>query len=281
MSADAPAPPAPLVIVGAGRAGRGIAAAAHAAGLDATLVDRERVVAGDAPSRADAIARAATLLVAVQDAQLDAALAALAPAIAAAPRVVLQVSGSAEPAARAALVRDGHAYGTFHPLLPLADPAVSAARFRGAVVGVEGDAPAHAAAVALATRLGAVTIAIPRADRASYHAAAVLASNFPVTLAALAEAVLHRIGVDGAEAHRAVRVLMAASVDNLTAAERALDALTGPLVRGDAATVRAHVAALAGDPVTHDAYRTLGAATLALLAARGTPSAVEPSVLDA
>ena len=108
------------------------------------------------------------------------------------------------------------------------------------MIGIEGDVEAHAVASRLAMRLGASTIEIPRAERAVYHAAAVIASNFPVTLAALAEGMLSRIGVESVAAHRAVRALMAASVENLAAAPRALDALTGPIARGDVATVRAH-----------------------------------------
>ncbi|MCU0627197.1 MAG: DUF2520 domain-containing protein [Gemmatimonadaceae bacterium] len=263
--------PQPVTIVGAGRAGRGIAAAMHAAGVPATLVDRVAVVQGPDGTRDQAIARAALLVVAVRDAQLDECLRALAASRAHGPRtIMLQVSGSAEPDERAQVTAAGHAYGTFHPLLPLADPAVAAARFHGAVVGVEGDAPAHDAACALAARLGAVTIEIPRASRATYHAAAVLASNFPVTLAALAESLLQRIGVADGEAHRAVRVLIA-SVDNLTAADRALDALTGPLVRGDTATIAAHLHALAHvAPDVLATYRTLTDATAAMLSVRAS-----------
>ncbi len=270
MTAPPAGVPSPVTIVGVGRAGRGIAVAARAAGLEVVLVDRTRVV--DAPARThdDAIRAAPLLLLAMQDTQLDPALRAIhALRTDVGPAVVLQVSGSAEPAFRARMESSGHHYGTFHPLLPLGDPAIAVARFRGAVIGVEGDHPARSAAAALATALGATTIEIPAADRAAYHAAAVLASNFPVALAALAESLLHRIGVSDDEAHRAVRVLMAASVDNLTVATRAIDALTGPMVRGDGATVRGHVRALAESPTAHAAYIALSTATIELLQARG------------
>jgi predicted short-subunit dehydrogenase-like oxidoreductase (DUF2520 family) len=189
---------------------------------------------------------------------------------------VLQLSGSAEPAARERLTQHGVSYGTFHPLLPLLDPAMARQRLQGAVIGVEGDAIAHSAALQLAARLGATTIEIPRADRAAYHAAAVIASNFPVTLAALAEGLLSRIGVDSVAAHRAVRALMAASVENLAGAPRALDALTGPIVRHDTATVQSHVTALHGTRLYHDVYQVVSRATLALLRERGDdPAAVQ------
>ena len=279
----------PVVLVGAGRAGRALSAALRAAGLPHVLVDRSAICEQHGPpvfgTRAEALAQAPVVLVAVRDGQLDVALDELrAPDVLRLGAVVLQVSGSAEPAARDRITRTGAHYGTFHPLLPLIDPALASFRLQGSVIGIEGDPPALAAAGALAARLGATTILIPRGDRAAYHAAAVMASNFPVTLAALAEGLLARIGVDPVAAHRAVRALMAASVENLASSPRALDALTGPIARGDVATVRAHATALHGTRPYHDVYEVLSRATLTLMGDRGddadTVSALQ-TALDA
>jgi predicted short-subunit dehydrogenase-like oxidoreductase (DUF2520 family) len=264
----------PVVLVGAGRAGRALAAAARAAGLAHALVDRAAIVEQHGPpvflERSDAVQGAALVLLAVRDGQLDVAIDELRVRDRIAPgTVVLQVSGSAEPAARERITAMGVHYGTFHPLLPLIDPSLASFRLQGSVIGIEGDEIAHEAAVRLATRLGATTIEIPRGERAAYHAAAVIASNFPVTLAALAEGLLSRIGVDSVAAHRAVRSLMAASVENLAAAPRALDALTGPIARADVATVRAHTTALHGTRPYHDVYEVVSRATLALMRERG------------
>lgn len=268
----------PVVLVGAGRAGRALAAAFRAAGLPYALVDRTTIVEQHGPpvftSRTDAVQHSAAVLVAVRDGQLDVALDELRERDGVhAAMVVLQVSGSAEPAARDRITAAGAHYGTFHPLLPLIDPSLASFRLQGSVIGIEGDAAAHLVATQLAARLGATTIEIPRSERAAYHAAAVLASNFPVTLAALAEGLLSRIGVDSVAAHRAVRALMAASVENLAAAPRALDALTGPIARGDVATVRAHTTALHGSRPYHDVYEVLSRATLELMRARGDDAA--------
>lgn len=279
----------PVVLVGAGRAGRALAAAFRAAGVAHVLVDRDTIVEQHGPpvfaTRAEAVQQAPAILVAVRDGQLDVALDAMRERDGVnAGTVVLQVSGSAEPAARERIVDAGVHYGSFHPLLPLIDPSLASFRLQGSVIGIEGDAPAHRVARRLAARLGATTIEIPRTERAAYHAAAVIASNFPVTLAALAEGLLSRIGVDSVAAHRAVRALMAASVENLAAAPRALDALTGPMARGDVATVRAHTTALHGSRPYHDVYEVLSRATLALMRDRGedpaTMAAME-AALDA
>jgi predicted short-subunit dehydrogenase-like oxidoreductase (DUF2520 family) len=264
----------PVVLVGAGRAGRALAAAFRAARTTYALVDRHGVIEQHGPpvftSRAEAVQLAAVVLVAVRDGQLDVALDELVSRDGVrSGTVVLQVSGSAEPAARERITAVGVQYGTFHPLLPLIDPTLASFRLQGSVIGIEGDAAATAAAARLAARLGATTIDIPREKRAAYHAAAVIASNFPVTLAALAEGLLYRLGVDSVAAHRAVRALMAASVENLAAAPRALDALTGPIARGDTATVRAHSTALHGTRPYHDVYETLSRATLEMMRKRG------------
>jgi predicted short-subunit dehydrogenase-like oxidoreductase (DUF2520 family) len=269
----------PVILVGAGRAGRALSAACRAAGLAHALVDRDSIVEQHGPpvfvERNDAVQGAAVVLVAVRDGQLDVALDELRGRDGIAPgTVVLQVSGSAEPAARERIEAIGVHYGTFHPLLPLIDPSLASFRLQGSVIGIEGSEAAHAVAIRLAARLGATTIEIPRNERAAYHAAAVIASNFPVTLAALAEGLLSRIGVDAVSAHRAVRSLMAASVENLAAAPRALDALTGPIARADAATVRAHTTALHGARPYHDVYEVVSRATLALMRERGDNEAV-------
>ncbi|HYW49555.1 MAG TPA: DUF2520 domain-containing protein, partial [Gemmatimonadaceae bacterium] len=279
----------PVVLVGAGRAGRALAAALRAAQVEHALVDREGVVvqhgAARVASRAAAVRAASTILVAVRDGQLDVALDELRTQDGVRTgTVVLQVSGSAEPAARERIETAGLHYGTFHPLLPLIDPSLASVRLQGSVIGIEGDAEARAVAGRLAVRLGATTIEIPRAERAAYHAAAVIASNFPVTLAALAEGLLSRIGVDALAAHRAVRALMAASVENLAGAPRALDALTGPIARSDVATVRAHATALHGARPYHEVYEVVSRATLALMRERGddaTAMAALESALDA
>ena len=273
----------PVVLVGAGRAGRALAAAFRAAGLPHALVDRTEIVEQHGPpiftSRADAVQRSPAVLVAVRDGQLDVALDELRLQDGVqSGAVVLQVSGSAEPAARERITAAGVHYGTFHPLLPLIDPSLASFRLQGSVIGIEGDDAASDVAARLAQRLGATTIEIPREERAAYHAAAVIASNFPVTLAALAEGLLSRIGVDSVAAHRAVRALMAASVENLAAAPRALDALTGPIARGDVATVRAHTTALHGSRPYHDVYEVLSRATLALMRQRGDDAATVTSM---
>ena len=219
------------------------------------------------------VAAADVILVTVQDGQLPGALAELEQAPLAPSAVVLHASGSASPVnAMERLRLLGHPVGTFHPLVPIPDPEHAPALMRGAWVGVDGDPEAVRAARELATCAGARVLAIPREGRASYHAAAVMASNFPTVLAGLATTLMHGVGVDESTARAAVRHLMRAAVTNLADAEPDV-ALTGPISRGDVDTVANHLEALAAMPELDAVYRALSRAALPMATAQGTDPA--------
>jgi predicted short-subunit dehydrogenase-like oxidoreductase (DUF2520 family) len=126
----------------------------------------------------------------------------------------------------------GHDAFSLHPLMTV--PAAGETVFAGATAAVAG----HPAAAELATRLGMHPIEVADADRAAYHAAASMASNFLVTLESAAERIAATAGVSRASLVPLVR----ATVDNWAAQGRS--ALTGPIARGDTATVEGHRAAL-------------------------------------
>ncbi len=223
----------------------------------------------------DSLASANVVLVTVRDRQVDAALRELASASLPTGAVVLHASASVDPVDALAILRArGHPAGTFHPLVPLPEGARAVELLRGAAIGVEGDDRAVRVGRQLAARLGAHVISIPSDRRVLYHTAAVLASNFPTVLAALATSLMHRAGVDEASARVAVRHLMAATTANLVGAE-AGTALTGPISRGDADTVSQHLDALAGQPELSALYRALSRAALPLAAEQG----VDPAAL--
>ena len=117
----------------------------------------------------------------------------------------------------------------------------------------------------LARALGAKPRRVPPEQRTLYHAAAVMASNYVVALAAQGVDVLGRAGWTRAEALDALLPLMRGVLENL---ERAglPDALIGPIRRGDPETVKRQVAELAatGGGLPLQAYRVLGAAALEL-----------------
>jgi len=162
-------------------------------------------------------------------------------------------------------VRCGLALGSWHPLAALATPASGA--FVGATIGIEGDPAALEFGEWLAATVGARPIRVPPEAKTRYHAAAVLASNALVACFAAATEEL-RAAVGGGIPDDALLSLARSALDNV---ERiGLPAgVTGPIARGDARTVRAHLAAL--DPGRRALYRALGRQLLAVVEPRLAP----------
>jgi predicted short-subunit dehydrogenase-like oxidoreductase (DUF2520 family) len=127
--------------------------------------------------------------------------------------------------------------GGLHPLVPLPNAEVGAARL---VSGVTFAVAGASAVDDMAQSLGGRTVEVADADRAAYHAAASIASNFLVTLEGFAERLAHSAGLE----REPLVALVEASVANW-AELGAQRALTGPIARGDEATVARQRAAVA------------------------------------
>jgi predicted short-subunit dehydrogenase-like oxidoreductase (DUF2520 family) len=99
-----------------------------------------------------------------------------------------------------------------------------------------------------------------------------MSSNFPVVLAALAADVMAGLGIPERSAQHAVHSLMEGAVSNLAEASPE-EALTGPIVRGDAEVVMKHLTALRGEASARAVYKRLSLAALELAQRRGVPEA--------
>ena len=215
-SADQTGVPASVSVIGGGRLGTAIAAALTAAGID---------VHGPV-GRGEAVPRADASLLCVPDSEIASAAADAADA---AP-LIGHTSG--------ATAISGLGPGGFglHPLQTFAG-GEGPERFRGIGCAVAGASPdALGAAAGLARALGMRPLEIEDDGRAAYHAAASIASNFLVTLEAAAERVAAGAGLEADEARALLAPLVRATVENW--AEHGPErALTGPIARGDEATV--------------------------------------------
>jgi predicted short-subunit dehydrogenase-like oxidoreductase (DUF2520 family) len=106
-------------------------------------------------------------------------------------------------------------------------------------------------------------------SRVLYHAAASFAANFTVTVLSAANDICKQAGIDDAVARHAFASLARCAVDRVER-EGAAEALTGPITRGDIATIYRHVDALDRVlPATAELYRCLAAATAGLAATSG------------
>jgi predicted short-subunit dehydrogenase-like oxidoreductase (DUF2520 family) len=186
------------------------------------------------------------VLLAVPDGAVPSVAAELAADEVVAPRhVVLHLSGLLDRGALVPLASTGAALGSFHPLQTVSEPAAAPQRLRGAYAGIEGDERALAAGRGLAEALGMVAVPIPAAAKPAYHAGAAFAANYTTVLAAVAERVATAAGVPAEVAARLYLPLIRGAAANLEIGPAA--ALTGPVRRGDAGTVAAHLQALGGD----------------------------------
>jgi predicted short-subunit dehydrogenase-like oxidoreductase (DUF2520 family) len=138
------------------------------------------------------------------------------------------------------------------------------AQFAGATAVIAGATPrASRAAEALAHALGMRPLEIGDGDRAAYHAAAAVASNFLVVVEDLAERLARSAGLD----REPLVALVQATVANWSALGAA-GALTGPIARGDEETVaRQREAVAERAPEDLELFDALAAATRRLAAA--------------
>jgi predicted short-subunit dehydrogenase-like oxidoreductase (DUF2520 family) len=180
----------------------------------------------------------------------------------------LHTSGARGPEALAALAA-GVACGTLHPLQTVANPEEGVRVLPGVAFAIDGAREATAWAERLVGLLDGLTLRVPAASRPLYHAAAVMASNYVTALMSTAVMLMREAGVEEGAARRALEPLARTSVKNELQLGPAA-ALTGPIARGDADTVRGHLAALAKAPaVVESLYRAAGLATLEIARQRG------------
>jgi predicted short-subunit dehydrogenase-like oxidoreductase (DUF2520 family) len=254
-----PEPSAPealpaLAIVGAGRIGGALAKAARGEGLEVTLAGREEAL--------DACRNSEAALICVPDEAIEQVAASIGEAI---PplRLVGHTSGATGLDALAPAADRGAAIFSVHPLqtVPNAD-----AELVGAACAITGSEPeAERFAARLGERLGMRPFAVPDDRRTAYHAAASIASNFLVTLEETASELLGRAGIEDARALLAPLVLTTAA----NWADHGAAALTGPIARGDEASVERHLAALRETaPELVSMYEELAALTRELADAR-------------
>lgn len=216
---------ATAAVVGPGRLGRPLARALHAAGV--------RVIGP--LGRGDDVAPADVILLCVPDAEIARVAASVPPGAG----LIGHLSGATP------LAGSGADFGV-HPLQSFTGDE-GADAFRGIGCAVAGRSPeALAAARELAERLGGRPFEVADSQRAGYHAAASVASNFVVTLLAAAEQLAATAGIAPADARMLLAPLVRTAVENW-AQVGPVAALTGPIARGDTPTVERQRHAVAED----------------------------------
>jgi predicted short-subunit dehydrogenase-like oxidoreductase (DUF2520 family) len=256
-------------VVGAGRAGSAMAAALAKAGhhvvaasaVSQASLDRLAVVLPDVPvlSPPQVVERADLVLLTVPDDVLPGLAAGLAATgVPVAGRLMAHASGRHGLAVLDPLAAAGALPLALHPVMTFTGRPEDGAKMTGISFGVTAPEPLRAVAEVLVMEMGGDPVFIAEDKRGIYHAALASGANHLVTLVVQSASMLAAAGV--ADPAKMLGPLLAAALENALLLGPA--ALTGPVARGDADTVAAHLAAMrAQAPEALSAYLALARLT--------------------
>jgi predicted short-subunit dehydrogenase-like oxidoreductase (DUF2520 family) len=163
----------------------------------------------------------------------------------------------------------GAATGSFHPLQTFADADQAIANLPGSTFALEAEEPLLSTLKELAHLLKGSWVKLGSGDKVLYHAAAVFACNYLVTLVKLALDLWRDFGVSSKEATRALLPLLRGTLNNIDSIGLP-SCLTGPVARGDLGTIQRHLRALnAKNPSLLTTYKELGLQTIPIALAKG------------
>lgn len=207
----------------------------------------------------------------------DSALAACASSLAASGvlgpgAVVFHCSGAVGLEVLAPVERAGAFVARLHALKSFAAPERAVPAFPGTYCGLEGHIEALRVLEVLVHACGGQPFRLPSAGAIFYHAAAVLVSNYLVSLIEAGLRCSAQAGFARSEASAMLQGLVTSTLDNVFDVGTTA-ALTGPIARGDTEVVRTQLAALsAADPAVAEAYRALGTLAVEVSERQGSAS---------
>ena len=154
--------------------------------------------------------------------------------------VVMHCSGALASSVLSSAKTCGAWIGSMHPLQSFASADHKTNPFQGISVSLEGEGPAVNIAKTIVTDLGGTVVTILTEAKTLYHASAVVASNYLVTLLDLAIRLIEEAGINRQDAFNLLKPLIDGTLSNI---ERVgvQKALTGPIARGDIKTVEKHI----------------------------------------
>ncbi len=258
-----------VVIVGAGKVGRALARAGRRAGHRLTL----RSARQGPPSRR---LKAELWILAVRDGQLHGWASRLSDAGCVADgAAVVHLAGATGPEVLESLADSADvAIGQMHPMISFAD-AARPPELKGGHALVAGDALAVRRARLFCKSVGLVPRAWDDPDLALYHAAGAVLANGATALAAVAGEALAAAGAPSADIGAVLGPLLRTVADNIEHLGLP-QALTGPIRRGDAATVQRHLCQIGALPSTsRDLYKAAARKQIEMAKALGDASEAE------
>jgi predicted short-subunit dehydrogenase-like oxidoreductase (DUF2520 family) len=177
--------------------------------------------------------------------------------------IILHCSGSLMSDALLSIKERGCFIASVHPMRSFAKPELSIEQYKGTYCAMEGDVEALHTVSYLFNAIGSITYEINKQKKSLYHAAGVFASNYVVTLAKQALDCMQDSGVENEIAMQVITNIMQGTVANLKRTLSPEQSLTGPIQRGDIATISKHINAFT-DHERKNLYAVLGKSTLHL-----------------
>lgn len=154
--------------------------------------------------------------------------------------------------------------GSFHPIQAFSQKRTSLKQFENIYFGLEGCGEALVLSQKIARQLGGHPLILQAKDKALYHAACSIASNFLIVLLDMAFSLLGHIGLQEKQAFQTILPLVKGNLHNVKKfnIERSL---TGPVIRGDRESVQKHLEALRDFPSYYETYVTLAKQALEMV----------------
>lgn len=163
----------------------------------------------------------------------------------------------------------GAMVGGFHPLQTFAGVERAIENIPGSTFGIEAEEPLLTTLKDMAAALGGSWIKLAAADKVAYHAAAVFACNYLVTLVKMSTDLWQTFSIPTEQATQALLPLIKGTLHNIETIGIP-DCLTGPIARGDTGTVNKHLKALRDSaPALLSSYKELGLQTIPVALAKG------------
>jgi predicted short-subunit dehydrogenase-like oxidoreductase (DUF2520 family) len=186
-------------------------------------------------------------------------------------RIVFHTSGLLPARVLEPLRKQGALVASVHPIQSFPRKDAPPSIFRGITWGVEGDPAAVAAAEEMVRGLRGNVLLLSEKDKPLYHAACSLASSAMIALGWTASSMLGAVGIEEKAAAGMLFPLVQGTLQNVKnlGPEKAL---TGPILRGDVATVRKHLEALRDDSLSRGVYLAMGKQILRLAEKSGLPA---------
>ena len=182
---------------------------------------------------------------------------------------VVHCSGSDSTATLEPARQAGAAVGGFHPLQTFAGVKQAIENIPGSTFAIEAEGRLLDKLKEMATAFGGNWIELKASDKVAYHAAAVIACNYLVTLIKLATDLWQTFSIPPDQATKALFPLIRGTLHNIETIGIP-QCLTGPIARGDTGTIHKHLSMLKEKaPALLTPYRELGLQTIPIALAKG------------